>query len=252
MSCLLAYRDECLVQLLNTERPRLGPLPIPHARCRLQPKNLYRSFVSSSRRVKTGYKCHLCSQPFSSARIQVKPLSELSSRTLRIAPIHRCTKTRRSSESELTRVGRYPIQKHVSLLAESVLPTEIMIGVYDRLFDACPPSQLIPKSAGPRFSFASYTGLRNRETHYQDACTLYPDANVNIKTFGHYIKTLNHYIKMCAQRFKTHAHYIKMCAQRFKTHAHYIKTCEQRFKTHAHYIKTRTSISRRLGTISRR
>ena len=173
---MLTYRDECLVQLLNTERPRLGPLPIPHARCRLQPKNLYRSFVSSSRRVKTGYKCHLCSQPFSSARIQVKPLSELSSRTLRIAPIHRCTKTRRLSESEFTRVGRYPIQKHVSLLAESVLPTEIMIGVYDRLFDACPPSQLIPKSAGPRFSFASYTGLRNREIHYQDACTLYQDA----------------------------------------------------------------------------
>ena len=86
---MLTYRDECLVQLLNTERPRLGPLPIPHARCRLQPKNLYRSFVSSSRRVKTGYKCHLCSQPFSSARIQVKPLSEVSSRTLRIDPIHR-------------------------------------------------------------------------------------------------------------------------------------------------------------------
>ena len=176
---MLTYRDECLVQLLNTERPRLGPLPIPHARCRLQPKNLYRSFVSSSRRAKTGYKCHLCSQPFSSARIQVKPLSELSSRTLRIAPIHRCTKTRRLSESEATRVGRYPIQKHVSLLAESVLPTEIMIGVYDRLFDACPPSQLIPKSAGPRFSFASYTGLRNREIHYQDE---FQDANVNIKT----------------------------------------------------------------------
>ena len=173
---MLTYRDECLVQLLNTERPRLGPLPIPHARCRLQPKNLYRSFVSSSRRVKTGYKCHLCSQPFSSARIQIKPLSELSSRTLRIDPIHRCTKTRRSSESELTRVGRYPIQKHVSLLAESVLPTEIMIGVYDRLFDACPASQLIPNSAGPRFSVASYTGLRNREIHYQDACTLYQDA----------------------------------------------------------------------------
>ena len=55
---MLTYRDECLVQLLNTERPRLGPLPIPHARCRLQPKNLYRSFVSSSRRAKTGYKCH--------------------------------------------------------------------------------------------------------------------------------------------------------------------------------------------------
>ena len=84
-----SYRCECLVQLLNTERPRLGPLPIPHARCRLQPKNLYRSFVSSSTRVKTGYKCHLCSRPFSSARIQVNPLSELASRTLRIDPIHR-------------------------------------------------------------------------------------------------------------------------------------------------------------------
>ena len=100
-----SYRREWLVQLLNAERPRLGPLPIPHARCREQPKNLYRSLVSSSTRAKTGYKCQLRSRPCSSTRMQVNPLSEVMSRTLRIDPIHRWTKTRRASESELRRVG---------------------------------------------------------------------------------------------------------------------------------------------------
>ena len=56
----------------------------------------------------------------------------------------------------------------MSLLAESVFPTDIIIGVYDRRLEACPPSQLIPKSAGPRFNLASYIGLIGQDVYGLD------------------------------------------------------------------------------------
>jgi hypothetical protein len=51
--------SECGLQGLKTDRPFLGPLPTPQERCRLPPKNLYRSLVSTSTLANTGNKSHV-------------------------------------------------------------------------------------------------------------------------------------------------------------------------------------------------
>jgi len=57
------------------------------------------------------------------------------------------------------------MQIHVSQLVLSVFPTDTMMGVYERLLDATPPSQLSPKRAGPRGKLLSHGVIPFTNSH---------------------------------------------------------------------------------------